>query len=90
MSYFRFSSMQPDEIQGDITLPYNPKWRMGVHTDVDGKKWHINGYMHGCALAQPLTTTSRMYTSTETNLYGYFSDTWRPYRIKYIEASKND
>lgn len=79
--YFTMTSMRPCEIQGEIVLDYDPKYRFGVHTDVEGNKWHVNGYANGCMLAQPLETTSRYYNSTETNVYGRFSDSWKPYKI---------
>ena len=86
--FFSCSSMRPCPIQGEIILPEHHGFNFGIRKDINGKKWHINGYSGGCAMAVPVADLHPYYYSTTAeSMYGNFSQTWKPYRIKIAGQS---
>ena len=86
MYYHRSVSMTPAPIEGEIVLKNHHEYRFGVHTDINGKRWHFNGFMNGVVLAAPYDTMDEYWKSTTTaSGYGYHSQTWLPYKVKILK-----
>ena len=78
---FHMSYTAPAPSAGTITFEVRPAW-LGVHTDVDGKRWDVRGIFPGFVQACPVDTLHPHYKSTAGGDYWLVTQDWQPYEVE--------
>ena len=78
------TSMRPAKIAGVIEVENSIK-RLGIITDIHGKKWDIQGITKDCVQACPKDELHPYYTNTNSDQYtGLIEQEWKPYTVKIV------